>query len=47
MIEQGDGKAFAPASRRFREWVLIDDRNEERWRRLLEEALDFVRNRPN
>jgi hypothetical protein len=43
MVESGSGKTFAPSGRTFREWVLIDDRNEERWTCLLREALEFVR----
>jgi hypothetical protein len=29
----------------FREWVLIEDRNQERWDGLLREAFAFVRGR--
>jgi hypothetical protein len=44
MVESGTGKPFAPSGGAFREWVGIDDRNEERWTCLLHQALTFVRN---
>jgi hypothetical protein len=44
MVESGSGKPFAPSGGAFREWVGIDDRNEERWTCLLHQALTFVRN---
>jgi len=42
LIATGVGKPFAPAGRTFREWVLIDGRDEARWVALIEEALEFV-----
>lgn len=42
MIEAGEGSEFAPAGRRFREWVRIEERDRERWAELLEEARTFV-----
>jgi len=42
MIEADEGSAFAPAGRRFREWVCIAERDRERWAELLEEARTFV-----
>ncbi|MEU4497534.1 MmcQ/YjbR family DNA-binding protein [Streptomyces sp. NPDC023998] len=42
LITAGIGKPFAPAGRTFREWVLIDDRDEARWTELIDEALLFV-----
>ncbi len=42
LIDAGVGKPFAPAGRTFREWVLIDDRNEARWTALMQEARLFV-----
>ena len=42
MIDDGEGSAFAPAGRRFREWVRIEARDRERWAALLEEARTFV-----
>lgn len=46
LIGDGDGKPFAPAGRTFREWVLIDDRDETRWSELIEEACRFVSGNP-
>jgi hypothetical protein len=46
LIEDGVGKPFAPAGRTFREWVLIDDRDETRWAELIDEAHAFVRGNP-
>jgi hypothetical protein len=42
LITAGDGKPFAPAGRTFREWVLIDDRDQNRWAELINEALAYV-----
>ncbi|SOJ53817.1 hypothetical protein MSIMFB_01314 [Mycobacterium simulans] len=42
LIDAGRGKPFAPAGRTFREWVLIDDRDEARWVGLIDEARRFV-----
>ena len=42
LIASGVGKPFAPAGRTFREWVLIDGRDEARWVALIEEAREFV-----
>ena len=42
LIAGGLGKPFAPAGRTFREWVLIEDRDEARWKALMDEALLFV-----
>ena len=42
LIDSGIGKPFAPAGRTFREWVLIDDRDEARWTELVDEARRFV-----
>lgn len=42
LIGAGIGKPFAPAGRRFREWVVIDDRDEIRWAELIDEACVFV-----
>lgn len=46
LISAGRGKPFAPAGRTFREWVLVDDRDEDHWAELIEEALRFVSGRP-
>ena len=42
LIDGGAGKPFAPAGRTFREWVLIDDRDQARWTALIDEARRFV-----
>ena len=42
LIDGGAGKPFAPAGRTFREWVLIDDRDQARWIALIDEARRFV-----
>jgi hypothetical protein len=42
LIEAGTGKPFAPAGRTFREWVLIDDRDQARWIKLIDEARLFA-----
>lgn len=46
LIADGTGKPFAPAGRTFREWVLIDDRDETRWTALIDEARQFVGGNP-
>lgn len=46
LIDNGVGKPFTPASRTFREWVLVDDRDETRWSALIEEARQFVSGQP-
>jgi hypothetical protein len=43
MVAAGSGSPFRPNGRTFREWVLIADRNEEHWRCLIREALQFAR----
>ena len=42
MIDEGSGYAFAPAGRRFKEWVRVSDRDAGYWDALLIEALNFV-----
>ena len=46
LIGDGVGKPFAPAGRTFREWVLIDDRDQTRWTELIDEAHAFVSGNP-
>lgn len=46
LIDAGIGKPFVPAGRRFREWVVIDDRDKARWAELIDEARVFVAGRP-
>lgn len=42
LIDAGDGDAFAPNGRRFREWVLVKERNATLWTALIAEAKNFV-----
>ncbi|MEZ5380332.1 MAG: hypothetical protein R2754_00905 [Microthrixaceae bacterium] len=42
LIGDGIGQPFAPAGRRFKEWVTIPDRDEDLWQHLAGEALDFA-----
>jgi hypothetical protein len=42
LIADGTGQTFAPAGRAFREWVLVDDRDEDRSTALIDEALAFA-----
>jgi hypothetical protein len=42
LIAAGPGKPFAPAGRIFRQWVLVADRDPDRWRTLIAEARTFV-----
>ena len=42
LIADGTGLPFAPAGRRFREWVQIPERDAELWEALLDEARAFV-----
>jgi hypothetical protein len=46
LIDSGVGKPFAPSGRTFREWVLIDDRDPDRWTALIDEAHAFVSGKP-
>ena len=45
LIDDGVGQDFAPAGRKFREWVLIADRDADSWKMLISEARDFVKNK--
>ena len=40
-IADGHGAAFAPNGRTFKEWVAFPERDEARWREVLEEAYEF------
>lgn len=44
LIESGTGAAFAPAGRRFKEWVTISNRDPDMWLELLDDARAFVSN---
>lgn len=43
LIDKGVGQDFAPAGHKFREWVLIADRDADSWKMLISEAHDFVK----
>jgi hypothetical protein len=42
VVSSGAGVAFAPNGRIFREWVTIEQIDEENWRLYLQEARSFV-----
>lgn len=42
LVASGDGLAFAPAGKVFKEWVAIPTFDERRWTELIREALEFV-----
>jgi len=42
LVSSGRAHAFAPAGRRFREWAAVPAERGRSWKRLLDEALDFV-----
>lgn len=42
LIEAGEGQSFAPAKKVFKEWVLVEAHDEDRWRELLSESITFV-----
>ena len=42
LIAAGDGLAFAPAKKVFREWVQVSARDETLWSQLLKEGVEFV-----
>ena len=42
LIAEGHGAPFAPAGRVFKEWVLVAEPDEDRWRCLLGEAIAFA-----
>lgn len=42
LIASGDGLAFAPAKKVFREWVQVPARDEALWKGLLTEGVEFV-----
>jgi len=43
LIDCGTGASFAPAGKVFKEWLLVEDKDEQTWRSLLAEALAFAR----
>jgi len=42
LIDAGVGDSFAPAGKVFSEWVAIYDPDEDLWRQLLHEGVEFV-----
>lgn len=42
LIASGEGLAFAPAKKVFREWVQVPARDGVLWQRLLDEGYEFV-----
>jgi hypothetical protein len=46
LLSAGRAEPFAPAGRRFREWAAIPYSRSRNWKRLLEEAHDFVDSLP-
>ena len=42
LIEAGVGESFAPAGKVFKEWVAVLDPDEQVWRDLLAEGVEFV-----
>lgn len=46
LVSAGRAEPFAPAGRRFREWAAIPYARSRTWRRLLDEAHDFVATLP-
>jgi hypothetical protein len=42
LVDAGRAESFAPAGKRFREWAAIPYSRSRTWRRLLDEAHDFV-----
>ena len=42
LVDQGVGVTFAPNGRVFRQWVAIPDVDEQLWRDLLEEGVEFA-----
>lgn len=46
LVAAGRAESFAPAGRRFREWAAIPFARSRTWRKLLDEAHDFVATLP-
>src|SRR5579862_6685511 len=46
LIATGLGRPFAPAGRTFRAWVLIQERDPDRWAELIDEARAHVEGTP-
>lgn len=46
LVAEGHAEPFAPAGRRFREWATIPYARSRTWKKLLDEAHDFVATLP-
>ena len=46
LVASGQAVPFAPAGRRFREWVAVPEGRSEGWQSLLDEALQLASDRP-
>ncbi len=42
IIKSGEGESFAPAGKVFKEWLAVTTVDEDRWRELLREGIEFV-----
>jgi len=42
LMDDGEGRAFAPAGKVFKEWVHVPILDEARWTELLNEGAEFV-----
>jgi len=42
IVDAGEGETFAPAGKVFKEWLAVTALDEDRWRALLREGIDFV-----
>ncbi len=42
IIDAEEGESFAPAGKVFKEWLAVTDIDEDRWRALLHEGIEFV-----
>ncbi len=42
LVDAGEGLAFAPAGKVFKEWVALPMFDERRWTELIEESMEFV-----
>ena len=42
LIDDGRGQPFAPAGKVFKEWVLVEEHDEELWEALIRESVGFV-----
>lgn len=42
LISSGDGEAFAPAGKVFREWVAVTSFDDDQWTQLIRESMEFV-----